>query len=168
MQAIVIPGSPKKGSSDQSGPEDVALGEPREGTPILPALQVIHPPDRSKSHPGIAKLARAGCKRSLPLDRILLNSYLPPRGPSPVMEEVTAPGPDDIKRILHRWKLFNRGESTVDGLDNLYPRTLRMLVTAQEAGLGEEYSVVVPIGTIKEDIQQIVEVRMQIRNRNYV
>ena len=31
-----------------------------------------------------------------------------------------------------------------------------MPVTVREAGLGEEYSVAVPVGTIKEDIQQIV------------
>ena len=37
-QAIVIPGSPEMGSSNQSSPEDVALGEPREVTPIPPAL----------------------------------------------------------------------------------------------------------------------------------
>ena len=43
-----------------------------------------------------------------------------------------------------------------------------MPVTAREAGLGEEYFVVVPVGTIKEDIQQIVEDGMQIHNRNYV
>ena len=84
------------------------------------------------------------------------------------MEEATVPGPDEIKLILHRLRPFNRGESTADRLDYLYPRTLRMPVTAREAGLGEEYSVVVPIGTIKEDIQQIVEDGMQIRSRNYV
>ena len=43
-----------------------------------------------------------------------------------------------------------------------------MLITSLEAGLGEEYSVVVPVGTIKEYIQQIVEDGMQIRNRNYI
>ena len=43
-----------------------------------------------------------------------------------------------------------------------------MPVTAREAGLGEEYSVAVPVGTIKEDIQKVVEDGMQIRNRNYV
>ena len=83
----------------------------------------------------------------------MLNFYLPPRDPAPVMEEVTAPGPDDIKLILHRWRLFNRGESAADRLDDLYPRTLRMPVTAREAGLGEEYFVAVLVGTIKEDIQ---------------
>ena len=94
-----------------------------------------------------------GHKRPLPPDRILLNSYLPPRGPALAMEEVTAPGPDDIKLILHRWNPFNRGESAVDHLDDLYPRTLRMPVIVREARLGEEYSVAVPVGTIKEDIQ---------------
>ena len=41
-------------------------------------------------------------------------------------------------------------------------------MTVREAGLGEEYSVTVPVGTIKEDIQQIVQDGMQIRNRNFV
>ena len=84
------------------------------------------------------------------------------------MEEVTTPGPDEIKLILHRLRPFNRGESVADRLDDLYPRMLRMPVTAREARLGEEYFVVVLVGTIKEDIQQVVEDGMQIRNRNYV
>ena len=129
---------------------------------------MVHPPDLPKSRPGTAKLALFGSKRSLLPDRILLNSYLPPRGPAPVMKEVTAPRLDDIKLILHRWRPFNRGESTADRLNDLYSRTLQIPITAREAGLGEEYFVVVPVGTIKEDIQQIVEEGMQIRNRNYV
>ena len=84
------------------------------------------------------------------------------------MEEVAVPRPDDIKSILHRWKPFNRGESAADRLDNLYPRMLRLPVKAREAGQGEEYSVAVPVGTVKEDIYQIVGDEMQIRNRNFV
>ena len=129
---------------------------------------MIHPLDRPESHPDIAKLVRAGRKRPLPPDRILLNSYLPPRGSAPVMEEVTVLGPEDIKSIVHRWKPFNRGESAADRLDDLYPRTLRMPVTARAVGLGQEYSIAVPVGTVKEDIQQIVEDGIHIRNRNYV
>ena len=45
---------------------------------------------------------------------------------------------------------------------------LRLPVRAREARQGEEYSVVVPIGTTKKDIYQIVEDGMQIRNRNFV
>ena len=152
MQAILIPGSLEVGSNDQSGSEDIARGGLREDAPIPPALQVVHPPDQSGRRLGTAKLVLSGRKSSLPPDWILLNSYLPPRGPAPVMEEVTAPKPDDIKLILHRWKPFNRGESAVDRLDDLYPRTLPMPVTALEAGQGEEYFVAVPVRTIKEDI----------------
>ena len=93
---------------------------------------------------------------------------MPHRGLTPMLEEVTTPEPDDIKLILHRRRPFNRGESAADLLVDLYPRMLRMPITAREAGLGEEYSVAVPIGTIKEDIQQIIEDRTQIHNRNYV
>ena len=84
------------------------------------------------------------------------------------MEEVAVPGPDDIKSILHRWKPFNLGESATDHLDDLYLRTLRFPVRAREAGQGEEYSVVVPVGTAKEDIYQIIEDGMQIRNQNFI
>ena len=122
--------TPETGSNDQSGPEDIARGEPRESTSIPPLLQVVHPPDQLESRLGNAKLALPGHKRPLPPDRILLNPYLPPRGPSSAIEEVTAPGPDDIKLILHRWKPFNPGKFAADRLDDLYPRTLRMPVTA--------------------------------------
>ena len=80
------------------------------------------------------------------------------------MEEVAVPGPDNIKSILYRWKPFNRGEFVADRLDDLYPRTLQLLVRAREVGQGEEYSVIVPVGTIKADIFQIVEDRLQICN----
>ena len=45
------------GSSDQPGPEDVAMGEPREVTSIRPALQMIHPPDWAESQPDMPKIA---------------------------------------------------------------------------------------------------------------
>ena len=101
MQAIVIPGSLEMRSSDRPDPEDVALGEPREATPIQLALQVIYHPDRAESQPSMPKLARPGCTRSLLLDQIVLNSYLPPRGLAPPMEEVAVPGPEGIKHIIN-------------------------------------------------------------------
>ena len=168
IQIIVIPASPEMESNYQPGSEDIAREEPREEAPIPSALQVVHPPERPESRPGAAYLALTRRKKPLPPDRILLNSYPPPCSLAPVMEEVAVLGPDDIKSILHRWKPFNRGESVADRLDDLYPRTLRLPVRAQEGGQGEEYSVTVPVGTIKEDIYQIVEDGMQIRNQNFV
>ena len=93
---------------------------------------------------------------------------MPPRGPAPTMEEVIAPGPDNIKSILHRWRPFNRGESAADRLDDLYPRMLQFPVRVREARQGEEYSIVVLVSIAKKDIYQIVEDKMQIRNRNFV
>ena len=123
-QAIVIPASPETGSNVQSGSEEISRREPRENTPIPPVLQMVLPPSQSEGCPGNAKLTLSGRKRSLLPDRILLNSYLPPHGLAPTMKEVTAPRPDNVKLILHHWRPFNQGESTVDCLGNLYPRTL--------------------------------------------
>ena len=83
------------------------MGKPREVTPIPHALYVIHPPDGTKSQPDMPKLTPTEHKRSFLPDRILLNSYLPPRGPAPAMEEVVVPWPEDIKHIIHCWKPFN-------------------------------------------------------------
>ena len=43
-----------------------------------------------------------------------------------------------------------------------------MPVAARADRLGEEYSVVVPTGIIKKDLQQIIEDGMHVHNRNYV
>ena len=102
IQTIVIPASPETGSNDQPCSEDIAREEPREEAPIPPTLQVVYPPEQSKSRPGAAELVLTGCKKPLPSDWILLNSYLPPRGLAPMMVEVAVPKPDDIKSILHR------------------------------------------------------------------
>ena len=82
--------------------------------------------------------------------------------PVPPKEEV------DVKRIVRCWTPFNRGESTTDRLNSLYPVMLRMPVAARADGVGEDYSVTVPAGTNKEDLQQIIEDGIQIRNRNYI
>ena len=44
---------------------------------------------------------------------------------------------------------------------------LRMLVVVRVEGQGEEYFVPVPASTIKEDLQQMIEDGMQVRNCNF-
>ena len=39
-----------------------------------------------------------------------------------------------------------------------------MPVAARASGMGEEYFVAVPTGIIKEDLQQVIEDGMQVRN----
>ena len=41
-------------------------------------------------------------------------------------------------------------------------------MAARDNGMGEDYSVTIPTGTNKEDLQQIINDGIQIRNRNYI
>ena len=82
--------------------------------------------------------------------------------------EVSAPGADEVKYIMLRWEPFHRGESAAYRLNNLYPHMLRMPVATRGMGLGEDYSVSVPTGTQKEDIEQIIDDGIEVCNRNYV
>ena len=45
---------------------------------------------------------------------------------------------------------------------------LRMSVSARGMGLGEDYSVSVPAGIWKEDIERIIDDGIEVRNRNYI
>ena len=59
------------------------------------------------------------------------------------------------------------GESSVDHLYELYPVLLRMPVAVRAEGRGEEYVVLVPASTSKEDLLQMVEDGLLVRNRNF-
>ena len=131
-------------------------------------LQTIPPPVQVGSRPGRFEFTRTGLKRSLLPDQIVTNSYLLARGLAPPKEEVLVPGLEDVKHIVHRWKPFKRGESTADRLNSLYPMILWVLVAARANGVGKDYSVTVPAGTNKEDLQQIISDGIQICNRNYI
>ena len=111
---------------------------------------------------------RSGLPRPPLPERIITNSYAPLRGPEPPRVEVSAPRADEVKFIMRRWEPFHRGEAATDWMNNLYPHMLRMPVAARGMGLGEDYSVSISARTQKEDIERIIDDRIQVRNRNYV
>ena len=152
-------------SNDRLDIGDDVLGEV---VPAPPTLQTILPPAQVGSQPGRFEFTCIGMKRPKLLDRIITNFYLRALGPAPPKEEVSAPGLEYIKHIISRWTPFNRGESAADGLNSLYPVMLRMPVATRANGVGKNYSVTFPAGTNKEDLQQIIEDGIQIRNRNYI
>ena len=84
------------------------------------------------------------------------------------MEEVSAPGPEGPQEIINRWKPFNHGESPAAHLEQLYPATIRMSIEVRAKGKGEKYVVSIPTYAYKEDLKQVVEDIMLIRNRNFV
>ena len=100
---------------------------------------------------------RSGLPRPPLPEQIITNSYAPPRGPEPPRVEVSGPGADEVKFIMRRWEPFHRGEATADRMNNLYPHMLCISVAAWGMGLGEDYSVSVPTGTRKEDIERIID-----------
>ena len=115
-----------------------------------------------------AKSSRAGRSRPLLSDRLLLNSYIPPQGQAPPMEEVSVPGPEGAQEIINRWRPFNRGESLAAYMHQLYQALLRMPMAVLAEGRGEEYVISVPAYACKDELKQVAEDRMLIRNRNFV
>ena len=148
-QAIIIPGLPKTRSNDRPDIGDDILSE---AVPAPPVLQTVLPPAQVGIRSGSSKFKRTGLKRLKLSDQIITNSYLPSSGSAPPKEEVLALGVQDVKRIVRRWMPFNRGESAADRLNKLYPVMLRMPVASRANGVGEDYSVTIPVGTNKEDL----------------
>ena len=83
------------------------------------------------------------------------------------MEEVLAARPEGAQEIINRLRPFNRGESLVDHLYQLYPTLLQMPKAVRAKGRGEEYAVSIPAFTGKEDLLQMVEDEMLVCNRNF-
>ena len=126
------------------------------------------PSEKITSRPDKVTSSRSGRSRSLLPNRLLLNSYIPPQGTAPPLEEVSAPRPEDAKEIINRWNPFNRGESLTTYLEQLYMTMLRMAVDVRAEGKGEKYAVSIPTYAYKEDFKQVVEDSMLIHNRNFV
>ena len=84
------------------------------------------------------------------------------------MEEVSAPRPKGAQEIINRCKSFNKGESPAAHMEQLHLALLRMSVAIQAEGKGEEYVVSVPAYACKDELKQVVEDDMLIRNRNFV
>ena len=167
VQAIIIPSSPESGPTNQTEPTGVSRIESKEADPVPSALQVIPPSDRDEGQPSRSKFMRSGLPRPTLSERIITNCYASPRGSEPPRVEVSAPGADEVKRIMRRWEPFHRGESVADRLNNLFSYMLRVPVAARGMGLGEDYTLSLLAGTRKEDIQRIIDDAIQVHKRNY-
>ena len=111
---------------------------------------------------------QSGLPRPKRPDKVITNNYLPPRGPEPPRVEISTPREEEVKKILRRWEPFHRGASAADRLNSLYPPMYRVPMAARGMGLHEAYTVLVPASTPKEDFLQIIDDRIQVRNRNFV
>ena len=168
VQVIVILDSPEMGFHGQSASETaflVDLGEvpqtPMEVQEDIPSEQITGRSDKAIS-------TQARCSNSLLPDRLLLNSYIPPQGQAPPMEEMSVPGPEGAQDIIYRWRPFNRGESSAAHMHQLYSALLRMLVAVWAEGRGKEYAISISAYACKDELKHVVEEGMLIRNHNFV
>ena len=99
---------------------------------------------------------------------MITHNYIPPQGPEPPRVEISAPGEEEVRKILRCWEPFHRRESTANRLKDLYLAMYRVPVTARGMGLHETYIFPVPASTPKEDFLQIIDDGIQVRNCNFV
>ena len=79
----------------QSAPKTAPLVDSREVFPTYAEVWEDIPSEQVAGRPDKAIFTRVRRSRTLLLDRMLLvNSYIPPQGQAPPMEEVSAPGPE--------------------------------------------------------------------------
>ena len=71
MQAIIIPGSPNPGLTNQTKQSGDARTESKEVDPVPSALQVIPPSDRAKGQPSRSNFMRSGLPRPALQERII-------------------------------------------------------------------------------------------------
>ena len=140
-QAIVIMDSPEIGFHGQLALETVLLADVGEGSLTHAEVWEGIPPEQIASWLDKATFSWSGRSKSLLPDRLLLNSYIPPQGQAPPIEEVLAPGLEGAQEIINRWTLFNRGDSLTIHMEQLYPTLLRMSVAIRAGGKGGEYAV---------------------------
>ena len=138
-RAIVVMDSPEMGFHGQSDSETVLSADLREVPLTHAEVQEGIPSEQIAIRLDKASSSRSECSRSLLPYQPLLNSYIPPQGQAPPMEEVSAPGPEGAQEIINRWKSFNRGEYPTTYMEQLYPTLLQMLVAVLVKGKGEEY-----------------------------
>ena len=93
-QAIVVMDSPKMGFHGQPTMEIAHLFDFEEVPPSHEEARRDIPSKQTVSRPAQAMLSQVGRSGSLLPDWMLLYSYIPPQGQAPLMEEVSASGPE--------------------------------------------------------------------------
>ena len=144
--AITIPGSPELGPSIGSEPDRSELNEDD------PAPQALNPPSyQGEGSQSRSEFMRSGLPKPKRPDHVITHNYIPSRGPEPPRVEISAPGEEEVRKILRCWEPFHHGESVANRLNDLYLAMYRVPMTARGMSLHETYIVPVPDSTPKED-----------------
>ena len=143
--ALLRDGIPTRASS---GAEGVTAEAPLE---VVAALSFL------------TRLARGDPRRLRMPNRLLLSSYVPPQEWVPLSVDTMALGLEGAQEIIDRWSPFNRRESSVAHMHDLYPTFLWVSVAAY----AEHYSIPFPDYIDRETFRCMAEDGMLIRNHNF-
>ena len=121
-------GAPLKEGIPVGGPSNVdKIGEVAPSRVAAAPMFLPRPADTESS-------------RKRPPDRVLLSTYVPPQERIHPPTGMVALDPEGAREIIHRWSPFNRAESPVAHMRDLYPNYFRVLVAAR----GEQYTIPFP------------------------
>ena len=110
-----------------------------------------------------AKLANANPRRPRLHDRLMLGSYVLPQEWDCPSADMVASGPKAAREIIDRWSPFNKRESSVAHMQDLYPTFLRVRVAAR----AEEYSISFLGYLDRKSFQHMAEYGMLIYNHDF-
>ena len=96
-------------------------------------------------------------------DGLLLSSYVPPQEWVHPLVDTVAPGLEGTREIIDRWSPFNKRESSVAHMRDLYPTLLRVPMAAH----AEQYSIPFPGYMDRETFQRVAKDEMLIRNHDF-
>ena len=96
-------------------------------------------------------------------DRLLLSSYVPLQEWVHPSLDMVDPSLEDARKIIYRWSPFNKRESSVMHMHDLYPTVLQVLVAAR----ADQYSILFPGYMDRETFQHVAKDGMLIRNHNF-
>ena len=81
----------------------------------------------------LTRLTSVGPRRPRMLDRLLLSSYVLPREGVPSSADIVAPGLESAREIIDCWSPFNKRESSVMHMRDLYSTFLRVSTTTRSS-----------------------------------
>ena len=133
------------------GPLDAegVVGEAPSETVIVPSFST--------------KLSNASPCKPRMLNRFVLSSYVLPQEWDCPSADVVAPGLEAAREIIDRWSPFNKRETSIAHMRDLYPTLLRVPVVA----LGEEYFIPFPGYLDRKSFLHVAEDGMFIHNHDF-
>ena len=98
-RVITIPASLELGPTIGSEQD---RSESNEDDPALRVIQIIPPSEQGEGSQNRSEFMRSGLPRPKWPDQVITHNYIPPRGPEPPKVEISAPGEEEVKKILRR------------------------------------------------------------------